>query len=172
MKAITLSETDEVVGMTVVDNDKLLFTVTETGYGRRTAFDEYRVQNRGGKGLTNYKVEKYGKVAAIQAVTDNDDAIMITSNGVIIRIAVATVSTFSRTAKGVYVMRFKSEDERIVSMQLTEHDEEEALAAEAPAEADAADNAPETSPAPSSLPEGVAEAYDAVMENAARHDEK
>ena len=172
VKAITLSETDEVVGMTVVDNDKLLFTVTETGYGRRTAFDEYRVQNRGGKGLTNYKVEKYGKVAAIQAVTDNDDAIMITSNGVIIRIAVATVSTFSRTAKGVYVMRFKSEDERIVSMQLTEHDEEEALAAEAPAEADAADNAPETSPAPSSLPEGVAEAYDAVMENAARHDEK
>ena len=158
VKAITLSETDEVVGMTVVDNDKLLFTVTETGYGRRTAFDEYRVQNRGGKGLTNYKVEKYGKVAAIQAVTDNDDAIMITSNGVIIRIAVATVSTFSRTAKGVYVMRFKSEDERIVSMQLTEHD--------------AADNAPETSPAPSSLPEGVAEAYDAVMENAARHDEE
>ena len=172
VKAITLSETDEVVGMTVVDNDKLLFTVTETGYGRRTAFDEYRVQNRGGKGLTNYKVEKYGKVAAIQAVTDNDDAIMITSNGVIIRIAVATVSTFSRTAKGVYVMRFKSEDERIVSMQLTEHDEEEAMAAEAPAEADAADNAPETSPAPSSLPEGVAEAYDAVMENAARHDEE
>ena len=158
VKAITLSETDEVVGMTVVDNDKLLFTVTETGYGRRTAFDEYRVQNRGGKGLTNYKVEKYGKVAAIQAVTDNDDAIMITSNGVIIRIAVATVSTFSRTAKGVYVIRFKSEDERIVSMQLTEHD--------------AADNAPETSPAPSSLPEGVAEAYDAVMENAARHDEE
>ncbi len=169
VKAITLSETDEVVGMTVVDNDKLLFTVTETGYGRRTAFDEYRVQSRGGKGLTNYKVEKYGKVAAIQAVTDNDDAIMITSNGVIIRIAVATVSTFSRTAKGVYVMRFKSDDERIVSLQLTEHDDEEAMAAEAPDDADAADNAPEPAET-AGRPEGVQEAYDAVMENAARHD--
>ena len=174
VKAIALDADDEVVGMAVVDYEKMLLTVTESGYGRRSEFSEYRRQSRGGKGLTNYKVEKYGKVASIQAVTDDEDAIMITSEGIIIRIAVDSISTFARTAKGVCVMKFKNENEHVISMQITEHDEEEAQQAEAPSEADAADNAPEAeeSEAPASVPEGVEEAFNAVMENAERNSEE
>ena len=175
VKAIALDAEDEVVGMAVVDDEKMLLTVTESGYGRRSEFSEYRRQSRGGKGLTNYKVEKYGKVASIQAVTDDEDAIMITSEGIIIRIAVDSISTFARTAKGVCVMKFKNENEHVISMQITEHDEEEAQQAEAPSEADAADNAPEAEAeveATASVPEGVEEAFNAVMENAERNSEE
>ena len=161
VKAITLTGDDEVVGFAVVDETKRLLTVSETGFGRRSAFDDYRVQSRGGKGLINYKTEKYGKVAAVQAVTGDEDAILITSNGLIIRIDVSTVNAANRPAKGVTVMRFKSEGERVVSVQLTEHEE-------------AVEIEEEETPAstPASAPEGVQEAYQAVMENAERNAEE
>ena len=164
VKAITLADDDEVVGFAVVDETKCLLTVTETGYGRRSAFEDYRVQNRGGKGLINYKTEKYGKVAAVQAVSneeDVEDAILITSNGLIIRIGVSTVNRANRPAKGVTVMRFKSEGERVVSVQLTDHEEAVEIEEE------------ETAPSASaSVPEGVQEAYEAVMENAKRNEDE
>lgn len=124
VKAITIRENDYVVAMDITDENTRLLTVTETGYGRISMISDYRVQSRGGKGLTNYRVDKYGDVAAVLKVTENDDLIMIASNGIIIRIAAGDISQFARPAKGVRVMRV-AEGEKILSVAVTEHSEEE-----------------------------------------------
>ena len=124
VKAVTLREGDEVIGMAVLAGEGEVLTVSETGNGRRSPFSEYRLQSRGGKGLINYHVEKYGDVAAVIVVEDTDDIIMIASDGVIIRIAAAGINTLSRTSKGVRVMKV-SEGEKLVTVARAEHDEEE-----------------------------------------------
>ncbi len=134
VRAINMREGDSVIDMAITDENTKILTVTETGYGRISNISDYRLQSRGGKGLTNYRTEKYGKVAATIPVTDNDDIIMIASNGIIIRIFAGDVSTFSRPAKGVRVMRV-AEGEKILSVALTEHNEQEVT--EKPEEADA-----------------------------------
>jgi DNA gyrase subunit A len=98
-------------------------TVTETGYGRRSEFTDYRLQNRGGKGLTNYKTALYGDVAAVGDIDDNQDIILISSAGIVIRIPADSVSTYARTAKGVRVMRLDDGD-TLVNMTYAEHEEE------------------------------------------------
>ena len=91
-------------------------TVTEKGSGRRTSFDQYRLQSRGGKGIRNYKVsEEKGFVAAVKAVTPDDDVIMITDGGIIIRINSDDVTQQSRYGSGVRVMRVP-EGGRIVTL--------------------------------------------------------
>ena len=82
VKAIELREGDEVVGFDVLKEDSVVLTVTETGYGRRSGKAEYRMQSRGGKGVINYKTEKYGDVAALITVEDEDDIILISSGGI------------------------------------------------------------------------------------------
>ncbi len=123
VKAITLAEDDEVVGMAVCDPSKLLLTVTETGYGRLSELDDYRIQSRGGKGLTNYHTDEYGAVAAVRMVSMDDDIIIISSNGIIIRMAVSEIRQCRRPSKGVRVMRVE-EGNRIVSLVQTPHEEE------------------------------------------------
>ena len=76
VKAITLNDGDEVIGMSVMKEDGKLFTVSETGYGRISENDNYRTQSRGGKGLKNYHIEKYGEVAAISDINEEDDIIL------------------------------------------------------------------------------------------------
>ncbi len=125
VKAITLREGDEVIGMAVLSGEGEVLTVSETGNGRRSPFSEYRLQSRGGKGLINYHVEKYGDVAAVIVVEDTDDIIMIASDGVIIRIAANGINTLSRTSKGVRVMKVNA-GEKLVTVARAEHDEEEA----------------------------------------------
>ncbi len=115
VKAIELKSGDQVIGMSVVQEGKTLLTVSETGYGRRSEFDNYRVQSRGGKGLINYHTETYGDVAAISEVSDEDDIILIASDGIIIRIAAEAISTFARPSKGVKVMRV-TEGEKLVTL--------------------------------------------------------
>ena len=127
VRAIALSEEkngapDEVVGMSVVRAGATLLTVTETGYGRRSSFEDYRLQSRAGKGITNYRTALYGDVAAIKSVDDNDDIIMISSGGVIIRIEASQVNLLSRPAKGVRVMRV-GENEKLVTLARAEHEE-------------------------------------------------
>ena len=116
---------DEVVGMSVLREGATLLTVTETGYGRRSPLSDYRVQSRGGKGLTNYRTAAYGDVAAIKVVDEEDDVILISSDGVVIRIPVAEISLFARPAKGVRVMRVQA-GERLLTVARAAHDEEEA----------------------------------------------
>ncbi len=135
VKAITMREGDCVVAMAITNENTRLLTITETGYGRISPIADYRLQSRGGKGLTNYRVEKYGDVAAVMALdTEDVDIIMIASNGIIIRIFSGDISQFARPAKGVKVMRV-ADGERILSVAVTDHNEEEVT--EKPEEADA-----------------------------------
>ena len=140
VRAIRLREGDEVIGMLVCKEGKEILTVTETGYGRISSFDDYRMQSRGGKGITNYRSAKYGDVAEIIAVDNGDDIIMITSSGIVIRVPVEEISRFARPAKGVRVMRVKTEQgEKILSIATATHDSEEVTDHPEAAEADAGD---------------------------------
>ncbi len=136
VKSINMAEGDQVVDMAICNENTKILTITETGYGRISPISCYRVQSRGGKGLTNYKVEKYGDVAAVLPVEENEDIIMIASNGIIIRIFAGDISEFARPAKGVRVMRV-AEGERILSVAKAEHDEAEVTDAPEAADADA-----------------------------------
>lgn len=125
VKAITFKKAnDEVIGFDIVDNDRTVLTVSETGFGRRSSVENYNVQKRGGSGLLNYRVEKYGKVAAIRMVNDSDDLIMISSNGVMIRIEASEINCVARPAKGVKVMRI-AEDDQLITIATAEHQNEE-----------------------------------------------
>ena len=125
VKAITLGEGDCIVGMVVLQPGTLVLTVSETGFGRLSPESDYRSQFRGGKGLLNYHTGSYGNVAAIQAVGLGDDVILISSDGIIIRILAESIRQCQRPAKGVLLMRL-SEDSRVVMVARTAHDEEEA----------------------------------------------
>lgn len=116
VKALSLEEGDLVVGMAKVRPGATLLTVTEKGFGRRSDYEEYRLQSRGGKGIINYKVnDDKGYVAGIRSVDGDDDIIMITDDGVIIRIPVDQINVQSRYAGGVRVMRV-AEGCRIVTL--------------------------------------------------------
>ena len=108
---------DTVVGVCVVDPEKTLLTVTERGMGKRTDFSDFReMKHRGGKGVTCHKLtDKSGKLAAIQTVSEDDDVMMITDKGTIIRMSVSDINLYSRTAGGVIVMR-TSEENRIITL--------------------------------------------------------
>ncbi len=136
VRAIKMREDDTIVDMAVTNEDTRILTVTETGYGRISPISCYRLQSRGGKGLMNYRVEKYGDVAAVLPVEENEDIIMIASNGIIIRIFAGDISEFARPAKGVRVMRVK-DGEKILSVAKAEHDDEEELSVPEQADADA-----------------------------------
>lgn len=128
VKAITLKEDDLVVGAAVVSEDATILTVTDRGFGRRSDFSEYRLQSRGGLGIKNYSMDKdKGLVAAVRPVTENDDVVMIATNGVIIRINANDVSKQSRYGGGVRVMRTEGED-RVVTASIVPHEEEEKVA--------------------------------------------
>lgn len=135
VKSITLREGDEVVGMAILQEGKTVFTVSETGYGRRSEIDDFRLQTRGGKGVTNYRVKKYGDVASTIVVNDDDDLILISSDGIIIRIPAAEISIFARPAKGVRVMKV-TEGERLVTVTAAEAEEEDEELGEDDAETD------------------------------------
>jgi DNA gyrase subunit A len=123
VKAINLEKGDEVIGMSVVREGATLLSVTEKGFGKRVNISEYHTQNRGGKGLTSYNLnEKTGLVAGIKIVDETDDVMLISSDGVIIRISVAEIPTYSRYAQGVHVMRI-GEDSHLVTVARSPHEE-------------------------------------------------
>ena len=124
VKAITMREGDCVVGTSILREDGLVLTVSETGYGRLSPIGDYRLQNRGGKGLTNYHTESYGKVAAIQIVDRTDDIILISSDGVIIRIQADSIRECARPSKGVRVMRIQGNSNKVVTLSRAPHEEE------------------------------------------------
>lgn len=123
VKAIRLREGDYVVGMAKVREGASLLTVTENGYGKRTETDSYRIQNRGGYGLTNYKVDDVrGYVCGIKIVDEDDDIILVSSDGIIIRILASDIRIMGRIAKGVRVMKV-SEGAKVVAFTRAEHDD-------------------------------------------------
>ena len=97
---------DYVAGVTVVEEDKMLLTVTENGFGKRCDFSEFAAHNRGGKGMKCHNItDKTGKLACIAAVNEEDDVLLITDAGIVIRTRIAEIPVYSRTAGGVIVMR-------------------------------------------------------------------
>ena len=117
VRGITLSEGDYVIGVAIVDETKKLLTVTENGMGKRTEFADFReMKHRGGKGVTCHKLtDKSGNLAAIQTVADDDDVMIITDTGVIIRMSVSDINVYSRAAGGVIVMR-TSDESRVITL--------------------------------------------------------
>jgi len=101
--------------------------VSEKGYGKRTDIDDYRVTNRGGKGVKTLNVtDKTGNLVAIKGVTDKEDLMIINKSGIIIRIAISELRTMGRATQGVRLITLKGDDE-IASVAKIEHDEEEEL---------------------------------------------
>ncbi len=144
VRAIALEPGDRVVGMARVREDGTLLTVTDKGQGRRTPFDEYRQQTRAGKGVINYRVDDdKGYIAGIRTINDDDDAILITDDGVIIRIPVSQIAVQSRYAGGVRVMRVSGET-RVVSMARAQHEEPEDEDGEEQTAPESGDTAEET----------------------------
>jgi len=123
VKAIKLRDGDYVVSMAKVREGASLLTVTENGYGKKTEIESYRIQNRGGYGLTNYKVDEVrGHVCGIKIVDEDDDIILVSSDGIIIRILASDIRIMGRIAKGVRVMRV-NEGANVVAFTRAEHDD-------------------------------------------------
>lgn len=125
VKAITLRGDDKVIGMSMLREGAYILTVSETGYGRLSNVSDYRIQSRGGHGVINYNTDKYGKVAAIKSVDLDDDIILISNDGVIIRIEANSIRICSRTSKGVRVMKV-SDESKVVTLSRVPHEEETA----------------------------------------------
>jgi DNA gyrase subunit A len=122
---IRLGKDDYVIGGSVCEDDVKLLTVTENGFGKKTDINEFKCQNRAGRGVTGYKItEKTGLVAGIAVINEGDDLMVITSDGIIIRMNTDEISTFGRVTQGVKVMR-TSDDVHVVSIAKADKEEEQ-----------------------------------------------
>ena len=141
VRGISLKDDDYVIGVAKVDEDKKLCTITENGFGKKTEFDDFRLmKHRGGFGVIAHNItEKTGKLAGIMAVSDDDDIMMITDGGIVIRTPASEISTYSRSASGVIVMRL-GEDQSIANFTKVPHEDPE----EETADFEEAEGTPET----------------------------
>jgi len=120
---IRLRDADEVIGATLVQPGKVLLTITELGYGKRSAFEEYSVIKRGGVGVINIKVtDKNGKAIAIQAVKDDDELLIITQKGIAIRVPANQISVIGRNTQGVRIIKLE-EGDKVTSVAVVQEKE-------------------------------------------------
>jgi len=123
INGISLSEGDEVVGVAVLQSDDSILTVTENGYGKRTAVAEYRLQSRGGKGVFTIKTsERNGNVVGVMPVVDEDQVMLIANSGKIIRMPMDTVRIIGRNTQGVRLINLE-EGEFVVDMCMLAREE-------------------------------------------------
>ena len=128
VRGIRLREGDLVVGAGIAAEGSTLLSITENGYGKRTEVSEYSVQNRGGMGVKNYNVtEKTGLVADVKVVTGQEDLLVISNDGTMIRMDVGSISVLGRSTQGVRVMRLGGET-KVISVATAEKDEADAEA--------------------------------------------
>ena len=126
VKGISLGATDEVVGMEVLEENTDILIVTRNGYGKRTPASEYRIQGRGGKGIkTCHITDKNGDLVSMKAVTGEEDLMLITTGGVLIRIAVEGISSMGRNTIGVKLITIKENDEFVATVAKVEKEEDE-----------------------------------------------
>ena len=126
VRGIKLREGDYVVGAARAHAGKCVLTITEKGYGKRTAVEDYRITSRGGIGIKNYAVtEKTGKIVGIKVVDGSEDLLLMTQNGILMRTHVDTIRTAGRATQGVIVMRMKEEGDQVISLALTERENDE-----------------------------------------------
>lgn len=129
VKGMNLSSEDRIVGMVPVEEGGELLVISKKGYGKRSTVDDYRAQNRGGKGLITYKItEKTGELIGCTLVNNDNDLMIITDQGVIIRVSAEEIPTLSRATSGVRLMR--ASGSAVVDFAITYHEEEEELPAE------------------------------------------
>jgi DNA gyrase subunit A len=132
VKGIEIDESDAVIGMVVVRRDSTLLVVSEKGYGKRSELGEYRVQRRGGKGIITFKVtDKTGVCVALKEVLPEDELMMITRHGVIIRVPVDGIRVIGRNTQGVRVMNLEPNDAVVDVARVVKEDESGTEAAEA-----------------------------------------
>jgi DNA gyrase subunit A len=126
VKGISLSNNDEVVGMEVLEEDSQVLIVTKNGYGKRTPSEEYRIQGRGGKGIKTCNVtEKNGELVSMRVVTGEEDLMLITTGGVLIRMDVNDISTMGRNTQGVKLIRLdESTEEQVSTVAKVEKEED------------------------------------------------
>ncbi|MEI4829660.1 DNA gyrase subunit A [Bacillus sp. FJAT-53711] len=126
VKAITLGEEDQVVGMEIVEEEMDVLIVTKNGYGKRTPVEEYRLQSRGGKGLKTCNItDKNGKLIAVKSVNGEEDIMLITAAGVLIRMPVDQISQMGRNTQGVRLIRLEDEQEVATVAKTQKEDEED-----------------------------------------------
>ena len=125
---IKLKDDDYVIGGNVCDDDCMLLSVTENGFGKKTDIKEFKCQFRGGRGVSGYKItDKTGLIAGCEIINEDDDVMMITSDGIIIRTDTNEISMFGRVTQGVRVMKL-ADDIRVVSIAKAKKEEEEEIA--------------------------------------------
>ncbi len=126
VRGIRLREGDYVVGAARAIAGKTVLTITEKGYGKRTAVEDYRITSRGGIGIKNYGLtDKTGSVVGIKVVDGSEDLLVVTSQGVMLRTDAGAIKICGRSTQGVIVMRFKEEDDQVISIALAEKEPEE-----------------------------------------------
>jgi DNA gyrase subunit A len=126
VRGMTLAKGDEVVGMEILSPGATILTVTEKGYGKRTPLEDYRLQRRGGQGVITIRTsDRNGKVVRVAQVVDDDEVMLITDGGKVLRCPVKGISTMGRATQGVRVMNLDN-GERLASMaRVAERDEDE-----------------------------------------------
>jgi DNA gyrase subunit A len=141
VRGIALEEGDGIVGMAVVSPGSTLLAVAEKGYGKRTEMDEYRLQSRGGKGIITMKTtEKTGAVVGVRMVSDDDDIMLVTDGGKVIRTPVRGISIIGRNTQGVRLIDL-AEGEKVVGVARLAEKEEDEEPAGGPEQANAKDEA-------------------------------
>ena len=132
VRGISLREADAVVAMEVLRPDGTILSVTEQGYGKRTELDEYRVQSRGGIGIINIQTsDRNGRVVGITQVADDDELMLITQQGKILRMASKDIRTIGRATQGVRLIDIEGDDRAVSIARLAEKDDEELQSSEA-----------------------------------------
>ena len=120
VRGIKLKENDEVIGMEVVSDEMTLLSVTENGYGKRTPISEYRLISRGGSGVINIQCsERNGNVVSICSLTDNDGIILISKNGIVIRVPATDISVIGRNTQGVRIMKLEESDKVVAAVKVS-----------------------------------------------------
>ena len=126
VRGIRLRDGDYVIGAARALPGKNVLSITEKGYGKQTPVEEYRITSRGGLGIKNYALtEKTGKVVGIKVVDGSEDLMVLTEKGILLRTAVDTIKTCGRSTQGVIVMRFKEEEDKVISIALAEREQED-----------------------------------------------
>ena len=111
VRAITLAKKDNIIDMVLCQKDATILTVTELGFAKRTPVKEYRLTSRGGKGIINIKVtSKNGEAVSLKTVSDNDELMVITQNGMFLRCAIKDIRTTGRSAQGVRLIKLQDKD--------------------------------------------------------------
>ena len=125
VRGIRLRQGDYVVGAARAKANHAVLAITENGYGKQTPVEDYRITNRGGLGIKNYMVtDKTGPVVGIKVVDGSEDLLLVTQSGILIRTPVDNIRTAGRATQGVIVMRFKEEGDQVISLALTEREEQ------------------------------------------------